>query len=160
MSQLVYRNPIVPGAPEDVRQLNECFEDVRVRVNGQLEGDNVAILPQSRLKTPSRPVWKRVWTVSCPVNGGASSQSRQLCERLFAKRPLTDGSGMVAMYQSRHTDHMLGGVPAMMRMGVNACTNATAPGSAFTVELGEISACNGLTPATTTLDTGDTLATR
>ena len=138
MSQLVYPNPIVPGAPEDVAQVNSSFAAAAGTVNGQLGGVNLAAgaIGDSLQRSPSMLVWRRVFdTFGLVTNNVGLGLTFVLREGGYAAT-FPDNSGAITrinFFVPDIADLARPGRRTMLRMGGTWIVNGAAVLGSFDV---------------------------
>ncbi len=160
MTVLTYTNPVRPGAPEDVRQVNDCFAQAATVINGQLGDANVArrSLAVSHQATPSMQVYQRLWGASSLMktqSGMPIKPQWLLRDGGFAPVPaLGQGCAGVSLWLPRAAEYYMAPRRAAVRLGVCMSSCGADTQSRWRVELCRAGPAHGVMPGEFVLDVG------
>lgn len=145
----------------DVEDNDKAIRDV---VNGQLTNGNLsgsAGITDANLASPNNSAYRTILQTNCSLNGNANgavflmggSQDSGIPFRSGTARTMSTGSSPPDIIYFDDADYTVAGKTQKLRIRAQLCTNATAPGKAFTVALYPLTVAGAANEITYTVGT-------
>jgi hypothetical protein len=139
---LVYSKTLVPGQPEDVRDLNQILYEARNAINSLNDANIIAgadingakllaaSVADSKLASPNNSSYRSLLTANCNTNADIAAATYFLTEGALV---VASGGNITAASQAipemlyfDDADYTVNGLTQKLRLRAQVCTNATA----------------------------------